>query len=392
MSESGWLPSETDLGLLFATAAEVAGATATSWQCTYLDVHNGSTRALTATVGLEWPDGSRTEETFGAGVGRHMAGALRMSDGQHEVGVWRFPHDPALPGLAAACDPQRMRGLVASMGLGDEPVALTVRAYRPTRRAVVEVRTSTTSLFVKVLRPAKVGELHELHRASEHALVPESLGWTDDGLLVLAGKPGRSLQELLLTGETALPDPELIVGLLDGLPAAFVSRKPRQGWAELARHYAESVASVLPDAGSQAHRIADAVDAVGIVPGRCVPVHGDFYESQLLVAGDRFSALLDIDTAHGGDGYDDPACLLGHLAVLAQLNPDQRGITRYLDRCLGVFERHWEPRVLRARVAAVVLSLATGPHRVRQAGWQNAIRERLALADRWNSGEQPLAA
>jgi hypothetical protein len=38
---------------------------------------------------------------------------------------------------------------------------------------------------------------------------------------------------------------------------------------------------------------------------------------------------------------------------------------------------------LRRRTAAVVLSLATGPHRVQEAGWQVATRARLDLATRW---------
>lgn len=48
--------------------------------------------------------------------------------------------------------------------------------------------------------------------------MPASLGWTDDGLLVLAGMPGRTLRAVLGDPEAPAPDVEEILGLLDSLP------------------------------------------------------------------------------------------------------------------------------------------------------------------------------
>ncbi len=42
-----------------------------------------------------------------------------------------------------------------------------------------------------------------------------------------------------------------------------------------------------------------------------------------------------------------------------------------------------DPADLRYRVAAVVLSLATGPYRVQEPAWEQATRDRLDLAEQW---------
>ncbi|PXY34582.1 hypothetical protein BAY59_03410 [Prauserella coralliicola] len=390
MSETRWTPGQADLDLLWASAVEVAGGRMLGWRTTHLDVQPSGATTVAAHVDVEWADGAQSTETLGATDSGHSSAAMRMSDGEREVGVWRFPHDPALPGLPAACDPVRMGSLVERLGLGDGPVSLRVRAYRPCRRAVVEVRTGRTSLFVKVLRPHKVEELHRLHRAAEAARVPQSLGWTGDGLLVLAGLPGRSLRQLLLSGEPVRLDPSRIVEALHSLPAELAERPARPGWGEQAGHYADVVAAVLPEAGPAARAIADAVAPSGESP---VAVHGDFYESQLLVRDGEISGLLDIDTAGAGDRYDDPACLLGHLAVLAQVRPDRAAVVEaFASDCLREFGRHFDTDVLRARVAAVVLSLATGSHRVQEPNWRTEVAHRLDLAQRWLTGGHLLAA
>ena len=49
-----------------------------------------------------------------------------------------------------------------------------------------------------------------------------------------------------------------------------------------------------------------------------------------------------------------------------------------------------DPAELRYRVAAVVLSLATGPHRVQEPGWPQHTRARLDLARQWLASARAL--
>jgi len=70
--------------------------------------------------------------------------------------------------------------------------------------------------------------------------------------------------------------------------------------------------------------------------------------------------------------------------VLAQREPAHRATTtRTGEAWLRSFDRTTDPVDLRARVAGVVLSLATGPHRARVPDWEAATRVRLDLAEDW---------
>lgn len=380
-----------DAGDILQAALATTGAELQSWRAEQVDYQPGRGSTAGYRVRVRWPDRTVTEERFGAYTGRvppdRTAGVLTVGDGVAQVAVWRFPHDPYLPGLAAAHDPAAVAGLLASLGLGGGPVELAVRAYRPRRRAVLEATGPGGRLFLKVVRPDRVAALHRLHRLVTGAGVPApaSLGYAPDGLLVLAALPGQTLREALRHRGTPLPTGAAVRELLDRLPPELAQGPPRRTWRDRAGHYAEVVAGVLPAQASRVRQLAAAITAeTGAGTGAVVPVHGDLYEAQLRVAGGRITGVLDLDTAGPGERLDDLACLLGHLSVLAQLDPARAAaVNRLGSGYLAAFERTVDPADLRYRVAAVVLSLATGPHRVQERGWRRATRLRVDLAERW---------
>jgi aminoglycoside phosphotransferase len=299
--------------------------------------------------------------------------------------VWRFPFDPSLPALPTAVDEDAVRALLRSRGVQAGPVRLDVRSYRPRRRAVVEVRTASCRLFLKVLRPQAAAALDERHRLLHAAglPVPRSLGRTEHGLLVLEGLEGTTLRARLRAGGRA-PDATALLGLLDRLPPQVCALPMRRSWADSVGHYAGVIAAALP---AEAARCRDLTALVRQLAGERPadgPTHGDFYEAQLLVDGGRLCGLLDVDTVGPGRRSDDLACLLAHASVLAQLEPAHSdAILGWVKRWQAGFERAADPGELRARVAGVVVSLATGPHRVQQSGWEAATSARLDLAERW---------
>lgn len=374
MSTELELLSGPDAGDLLAAVLGQAGGRPVEWTVTQVD-HDRSTVAYAARVA--WADGTVSDETLGAAAGPLPEGVTLLTDGQSEVGMWRFPFDPDLPGLAAACDPARMTRLANRLGLPGR-ARLRVRTYRPRRRAVVEVTTSVGTVFVKVLRPDRVERVRELHQRAAGSGTPAPLGWTPAGLLVLAALPGATLREELLAGRANLQVDD-VVRVLNALPAALADGPPRRTWGQKATHYADVVAATVPALARRARAVAKAVDHTA-PEGPPVPVHGDFYEAQLMVSGGRVTGLLDIDTAGPGERLDDAACLLAHLDVLAQIH---RGL-RHPGRALRTrFERDLDPSALARRTAAVVLSLATGPYRVRDPHWPRATEDRLTLAESW---------
>jgi hypothetical protein len=370
---------------VLAAALQVAGGELVSCRPRQVVCQPGRGTTVSYRARVRWREGGVREETLAACSGDAPTGALVLDDGADRVAVWRFPHDPELPGLAAACDEAAVASVLEDLGLGGGPVRLRTRAYRPRRRAVVEAVGSRGRLFVKVVRPHRVEALHHRHRLLvRHGIpAPQSLGWTPRGLLVLQALPGRTLRQTLRSRTTLIPAGGDILALLDRLPVELEHGTARQSWIDKAPHYAAVIGAALPDEAPRAARLAEALTAAA-GPAWPGPVHGDLYESQLLVDRGRICGLLDVDTAGSGDKLDDLACLLGHLSVLAQIDRDRAPIIKRAGAgYLRAFEAVVSPAALRYRVAAVVVSLATGSHRVQERGWPATTRRRLDLAENW---------
>lgn len=69
--------------------------------------------------------------------------------------------------------------------------------------------------------------------------------------------------------------------------------------------------------------------------------------------------------------------------MLTTIEEFSLGARRALEQWQPRFENQVDMRELYARAAGVVMSLATGPYRVQQAGWEAATAERIALVEQW---------
>lgn len=357
-----------------------------------LQPDGSATVRFAATVA--WADGRETRESLVATTGNRIPGGatvIPVSVDGHvlRIGVWRWPHDPALPALAWASSGSAVAATLRRLGLATGPVRLRLRSYRPGRRAVVQAESSAGPLFLKVVRPAARTRLAERHRVLADAVpVPPVLAATDDGVLVLPGLPGEPMRPLLAGDGRGLPAPAELDRLLDAFPAAAAdlrpagSRPPGDALARVADH-----AAVLAAVAGELRPRLDALLAglAAADPGEhpAVPVHGDFYESQLLVEDGAVVGLLDVDTVGRGHRIDDWATLLGHVALLELILPQPATAARFRraveEHALG----RWPAAQLRPRVAAVLVGLATGPFRVQQAGWPALTAARVALAEEW---------
>jgi aminoglycoside phosphotransferase len=376
-------------GLLDA-AVSAMGGVLDQWVVTHVDHRPGRGTTVAYRAGIEWPHGKRTE-TFGARLSptpspEEKPGLIRLSDGDREVALWRFPADPALPALASVCDRDAVADLLREAGVPPTDFRIRVVAYRPCRRAVVEITTPRSRLYVKVVRPRRAAGIHRrlvLARAAGLP-TPRSLGWSDNGVVVLSALPGQGLREALHQSGPRACRAADVVDILDRLPAEFCELPRTRAWSETADHYAGVVASALPALAGRAESVAVEVASGLDRAGDVRPVHGDCYEAQLLASQGRITGLLDIDTAGPGHRVDDLACMLAHLSVLIAMAPSASGgIRAALADWAACFDRQVDPRQLRLRAAGVTLSLATGPFRTQDPGWPEAVRDRLALAEHW---------
>jgi hypothetical protein len=246
--------------------------------------------------------------------------------------------------------------------------------------------------FLKVVRPAATDALvhrHELLAGAAPA--PPVLAATADGVVVLpalAGTPMRGLLAGTEGGPGDLPTPAALDAVLDALPSALVeapARSRRAAGDALGRaaDHAAVLGTVAPALRGRLDDLTARLRAADPGEHPEVPVHGDFYEAQLLVDGGAVVGLLDVDTAGRGHRIDDWANLLGHLVVLEQVLPDPAITARYRTELVAAALRRWPAAQLRLRVAAVLLGLATGPFRVQQPDWPARTDARLELAEHW---------
>ncbi|MFP5334877.1 MAG: aminoglycoside phosphotransferase family protein [Actinomycetes bacterium] len=402
MTDTLRLLTGDDAGGLLAAAVETAGGRLVTWRAKQVDHRPGTGTTVAYAARVAWADREQ-EETLAASAGIatdcEHPGVLLLSDGATDVAVWRYPFDPGLPALTLACDLPAVHALLLDLGLADPAsspgdVELLTRAYRPRRRAVVEARFpardgGTGRAFLKVARPDRVADLHRRHQLLVDAgvPVPRPLGWNDDGLLVLTALPGKGLRRQLRARGAAAVDAGDLLGVLNALPAELLEMPRRASWTDGAEHYARVIGAAVPDEAERAAALARAVrDGLAAQDEPVVPVHGDFYEAQLFADGGHLTGVLDVDSAGPGHRADDLACLLAHVEVLAQIHTaDADRLREAVAGWLPVMEADpaTDPTALRLRTAGALLSLATGPHRVQQSGWQEATGRRLDLVERW---------
>jgi hypothetical protein len=380
-------------GDIWTTVLDTAGGRLRGLRVTSVTLQPDGAAVVQYAAEVGWAEGRTSREVLAATTGARIPPGAAVLEGEADgevvrVGLWRWPLDPALPGLAWASSSAGVAGRLAELGLPGGRPRLRLRAYRPGRRAVVEVTTTAGRLFLKVVAPPAAGRLVERHTALAGAVpVPEVLAVTDDGVLVLPGLPGTPMRTLLAGDGVGLPDPAHLDALLDALPPAVADLPAGRRAPGDALARADGHARVLAAAVGPLRPRLEALTAVltRVDPGEHepVPVHGDFYESQLLVDGGTVVGLLDVDTAGRGARIDDWATLLAHLVLLECVLPRPGTVVRYRRDVEAALLRRWPAGQLRPRVAAVLLGLATGPYRVQQAGWPSRTDERLALAEAW---------
>lgn len=339
---------------------------------------------------VRWGDGQIAKETLVMATGGRIPPKAAVLEGDGvRVGIWRWPFDPDLPGLASAVNADAVSALLADLGMGGGTVRLTVRAYRPGRRAVIEASGTHGRVFLKVVRPHRVEALNAKHRLlAQHLPVPHSYGYSAEGILVLQALHGSSLRSALAGAAAPLPPTAALEGLLDRLPLGLAGNPMSGDHLGRAVHYADVVSGCLPEVRARLDELIGRYAELDAGDHPTVAVHGDFYEGQILVDRGRVSGLLDVDTAGTGHRIDEWATMLAHLCVLGLLHPKARRIKRYGAAVLADVETRFPATQLRPRISAAVLGLATGPFRVLLPRWPEQTRRRISLAEEWLAGTE----
>lgn len=311
-------------------------------------------------------------------------GAFVLEHGDARIAVWRFPHDPYLPGLPPAIDAGRVRELLERLGAPSGTPRLRTRAYRPSRRAVVEITVADNAssrrvLYLKVLSGNRATALADRHRQLvDHVPVPRVIGVADgQGIVALEALTGRTLREAATEG-AAVAEPAALLDLSRRLQASgLVSDRSPRAFADPGRHV-ELLCELAPEAERTVRHVADEATRVD---GPVGVVHGDLHTGQILVDDGAIVGLLDIDGAGDGLLAHDAGRLVAYLQVLGELRPDAKDrLETYAAEIADVYRPEVGRTALARATAGAWLALATSAHRSQETDWPATTRRRIERA------------
>ncbi|WP_404472341.1 phosphotransferase family protein [Microbacterium aerolatum] len=239
-------------------------------------------------------------------------------DGSRPTRIWQHPADPHLPALAPVAFENAADTLLGRLGLRAAGSPEMV-ADRPGRRAVLRVATGDHDVWLKVVRPSRVERIVRAGEAAASAGIPVPLvhGWSEKGLIVMAGADGRPAAEVEWEPRELLDQVDVLRTRLaqatwDHRSAGILGRVD---W--YATRGDDRVAAVLADAQRLLGASAD--------EPQVAVVHGDLHFGQLFLGGEGITGVIDVDTLALGDIAEDPAAFLSHAIASALLTRGDGG-------------------------------------------------------------------
>lgn len=304
--------------------------------------------------------------------------------------IWTHPADPHLPALVPTAFGGAVGVLLERLGIAaaSEPEFV---AYRPGRRAVLRVRTTEGTAWVKVVRPKRISRIVDAHRAFEAGGLPTPRvrGWSPDGVVVIDAAEGAPAPDIAWGTEALLDRVDALRRRLAEVPTQWSART---GIPQRLPWYAERAHEAIPQYEAEVSRIRAAC-ALGLAsePGRRRTIHGDLHIGQLFLSGTgddvEITGLIDVDTAGLGDEAEDAAAFCSHAVASALMTADAEPRERVWQLAEGA-QRRWDGRRMRALTGVHLLghALAAG-----MAGDDERTRALLVLAEAAASGA-PLRA
>lgn len=324
-----------------------------------------------------------------------LLGAGRIVLEDEKIMVSFFPNDAKLKSLPRIADAESRREVLKKLLPGSPELwdgALQTLRYKPERRYVARLLDEGESrVTLKTYTPQD-------YRAAE----ANAKAFAPGGALRLARRLGRSARHNTVAFEwrrglslkTALSEPERAAGAVRTAGAALAGLHAQQG-RDLEHPGREEEVDDLIELHKEIDFLCPALSGImgelvehlalrlSLQSPERRPIHGDFYDEQVLISGET-ATILDLDRAALGDPAADLGLFAAHLerdALRGELRRDQ---VEPLTSALIEGYRDAGGRVRGSRVSlyttAGLLKLSPEPFRRRDPDWPEEIRAILERA------------
>lgn len=310
---------------------------------------------------------------------------------------FRFPGDLKLRSIRRLAERATRRRLVRRVFKDDDnwlDARYRVLNYKPERRLVCQFENAAglaaTVKFYTADAYARTIHLRRNRAFPEHLPVPRYIGGSRKHCVhAFAWQPGRNLRDLSLEKEqdrSGFEEAGRLLARIHDAPVTGLPVSDRRAAIRGIGQIAAQMALILPSAASSAERLADRLGrAASEIQRDDGPVHGDFYDKQVIL-GPQGAVLLDLDRSRTGTPAEDLGCFTAHLELLDMLQ-DHAGSDRAVPLAETLLQGYSNgggrimPREHAIWTAVSLFGLCHHPFRDRSPEWPDRTHEILSRAE-----------
>ena len=321
---------------------------------------------------------------------------IRQSNSKGII-IYRFPHDPALPGLRQLVETDKALKLIKKQvpRARGKLKRLSVVRYRPESRAIIKHTMDNHVYYARCVRKDDYQPLLQSREVIQDSRfkLPQPAGLWHQGYVVWEQEaPGENLHQLIANQEpsTANAFPEIFRSILDCLQSVWELRVPKNQKAyNLESHHsnARKVIARFRMHDDFYRNFEKAAVQLAPFSSRWTPTataHNDFYDDQVIIGPEQEIIMVDYDSIAAGDPMLDVGRFLAY-AKWANLKDPRPAFENAYDimRHAALEQFEWNATDLNIREAICIFGLcqfpATRPGDRAVTQLENGIAEILDL-------------
>ena len=312
-------------------------------------------------------------------------GPGRLTVQESNLFISFFPHDLRLRSIARLAEPVargRLLGRIFDDDLEWEGCEESVLNYKPERRLVVRLvhpkGPAATVKFYTQHEFSRITRLGKPELDSTGLRLPIRIGNSKKHCASafdwIAGDTLRSYGQDCITVGTHFRNAGQLIARYHASSVIGLSPGDQLLHAQALQSQARQLTFLLPELHDTAEKLADGLQFVPTATAfELRPVHGDFYDKQVIVGSDGLS-LIDLDQTHLGNTIEDLGCFIAHQERLALKNQGASGeqISRLSNAFLdGYVEAggQFHEQQLAGWTALYLFRLSLHPFRDRAMDW-----------------------